>query len=146
MLNMGAATYEAYELSNALGTCPACPQPNVNLPEDWSEHEYRQAFQNGALQAPMLTFYRDFLYATFLSGDGNFHLQLFANKSDLFKDPSVFGDHGAWTPYLVSKKYIKAAGNPRGFENASDSLITLPQALIFYLGGRLWNPSGNSFP
>ena len=56
-------------------------------------------------------FLRDLLYAVFLSGDGNFHLQSMARCKDLKSDPSLFGDSGAWVPYGTYHSYKKAAEN-----------------------------------
>jgi hypothetical protein len=46
MMNMGVPDYDAFLLSNAMGTCPACPQPGVNLPHNWEEHEYRYVLKS----------------------------------------------------------------------------------------------------
>jgi len=63
-----------------------------------------------------LTTIRDLLFAVFLSGDGNFHLQSLIHVKDLLQDPSLFGDAGIWVPYKVYQSYVKAAN---GFSGTS---------------------------
>lgn len=52
----------------------------------------------------------ELLYSTFLSGDGNFHLQLMLRCKDLFWDPSLFGDSAFFTPIGATTNYINSAG------------------------------------
>jgi len=48
-------------------------------------------------------------YATFLAGDGNFHLQQKAGKPDLIRNPSLIGDYGFWAPQKTFEQYQGAA-------------------------------------
>lgn len=41
MQTMGAQTYESFLSTGAFQSCPACPQPGINIPDNWGEHEYR---------------------------------------------------------------------------------------------------------
>jgi hypothetical protein len=52
---------------------------------------------------------RDLLFAVFLSGDGNFHLQSKLRCKDLKVDPALFGDSAFFTPTLRTQNYIEAA-------------------------------------
>ena len=48
-------------------------------------------------------------YATFLAGDGNFHLQQKAGKPNLILNPSFIGDYGFWAPQKIFEQYQAAA-------------------------------------
>jgi len=53
---------------------------------------------------------RSLKYATFLAGDGNFHLQQKAGKPDLKSDASLIGDYGFWAPQDIFEQYQNASG------------------------------------
>jgi hypothetical protein len=74
----------------------------------------------------------DLLFATFLSGDGNFHLQLMQKCKSLLEEPSLFGDLGAWVPYEVYDNYVKAAKNPRATDTVSSPPSTFNQSNVFH--------------
>ena len=56
---------------------------------------------------------RDLLFAVFLSGDGNFHLQLLLRAKGLAEDPSLFSDAGVWVPCETYENYVRAAQEGR---------------------------------
>jgi hypothetical protein len=40
MEKQGYRNYQ--DLANGIvDLCPACPHPNINIPDDWANHEYR---------------------------------------------------------------------------------------------------------
>ncbi|TDL13187.1 hypothetical protein BD410DRAFT_885943, partial [Rickenella mellea] len=71
--------------------CPACPQPQVNLPVDWDAHPNR-----------------DLLFAQFLGADGNFRLCRFKKGSDSQSEPSWMGDAGYFTPRVRTEAFLEA--------------------------------------
>lgn len=48
----------------------------------------------------------DLLYAGYLSGDGNFHLQLQADRPSMVKNPSMVGDAGHFANERLFRAYI----------------------------------------
>lgn len=47
----------------------------------------------------------------YLSGDGNFHLQLRAGRPSQVASPSFIGDAGFWANHDLFKRYIKATAH-----------------------------------
>lgn len=50
---------------------------------------------------------RPLKYAAFISGDGNFHLQLQQGKGNAKTHPSMFGDGGCWSNQDTFDAYIE---------------------------------------
>jgi hypothetical protein len=67
-------------------------------------------------------FYRDLLFATFYSGDGNFHLQSKLRSKSLTSDPSVFGDAGFFSPFSVFQNYVRIAQSFKPVKKVSSRL------------------------
>ncbi|KAG8942299.1 hypothetical protein FRC03_003364 [Tulasnella sp. 419] len=97
------------DLSPGLVTvpCPACPRPGINLPEGWRDDP------NAAL-----------LYALFVSGDGNFHLQHRAGRKNLAEDPSFIGIAGYWADQIMFDRYVGARDPPSARKEPSCSTNT----------------------
>ncbi|KAG9014679.1 hypothetical protein FRB90_005207 [Tulasnella sp. 427] len=91
-------------------TCPACPQPGVNLPSSWESDPLCQL-----------------RYSRFLSGDGNFKLQRLAKRKSSKNDPTFYQSllrNGAfWAPKDEFHSYINnttpAADEPGGRQRNS---------------------------
>lgn len=108
MLGLGMENYETLQRSSVVPECPACPRPGINLPENWklSPHKYETSV-DVCMYSQLLS--RDLLYAKFLMGDGNFHLQLRLLSKGLDRDPSFFGDSGFWANETLAREYRKHA-------------------------------------
>ncbi|KIO19636.1 hypothetical protein M407DRAFT_30707 [Tulasnella calospora MUT 4182] len=99
-------------------TCPACPQPGVNLPANWEQDPLKQLH-----------------YVRFLCGDGNFKLQRLAKRRSARSDPlvqeSMFGDGSFWAPQNIHDTYLSetsmAADEPKGGQrNACNTMAGDP--------------------
>lgn len=53
--------------------------------------------------------FRGLKYATFISGDGNFHQQLRHGAKDLDQDPSFYGDSAFFVPEQKYQDYLGEA-------------------------------------
>jgi hypothetical protein len=104
MKKAGAPTYQLFVDTGAIQHCPACPQPGVNIPDNWEGHEYRSV-RSLQTTCNLLNGTSDLLFAVFLSGDGNFHLQLMGRTKSLQDDPSVFGDAGVFSHFKTYHNY-----------------------------------------
>jgi hypothetical protein len=51
-----------------------------------------------------------------MSGDGNFHMHAWLKTKGLHLDPSVYGDHGFFAPYELTRKYAEAAESLKAFQ------------------------------
>lgn len=89
--------------------CPACPQPQVNLPLDWEMHpnRYASGFEFGVSQVSYAALIRALLFAQFLGADGNFRLCRFKKGCDSQNEPSWMGDAGYFTPLARTKEFLK---------------------------------------
>ncbi|KAG9016017.1 hypothetical protein FRB90_003840 [Tulasnella sp. 427] len=80
--------------------CPACPHPNINLPEGWETSPNRRL-----------------LYGKFISGDGNFHLVRRRNRAGTganaaaaaLRRSSMVGNAGFWVPHKKYAEYLKTS-------------------------------------
>jgi hypothetical protein len=104
MMSTGVSNYHSFITAGAIQPCPACPQPGVNIPMNWSEQDYRSV-RSEIHAFSEAQFHRDLLFAVFLSGDGNFHMQLMSRSKPLFQDPSYFGDAGVFAEYSRYHNY-----------------------------------------
>ncbi|KIO18474.1 hypothetical protein M407DRAFT_31873 [Tulasnella calospora MUT 4182] len=85
--------------------CPACPQPGLNLPQNWELDPLKQLH-----------------YLRFLGGDGNFKLQRLAKRrsvrTESATDTSLLGDGGFWVQDSLSQRYLSetsvAVDEPNG--------------------------------
>ena len=56
--------------------CPACPQPQRNLPNNWQDSSAATMYGYPALILPILTTMPSWLYTLFIMVDANFKLKL----------------------------------------------------------------------
>lgn len=90
--------------------CPACPDPNVNLPHDWKDHKHRCVGKAGAADLLYSNhFTRRLLYGLFLSGDGNFQLVRRNNRSGDTVQDSLLSDGAFWVQEQKFEDYLEAA-------------------------------------
>ncbi|KAG2336372.1 hypothetical protein BDR05DRAFT_953419 [Suillus weaverae] len=71
--------------------CPACPQPGINLPEDWKDASSD----------------KQWLYALFIGIDANFHLKWKLVSSDTI-DPGI---NKGWSYFIEEKAYKAYLGD-----------------------------------
>lgn len=45
MQGLGYADYDEFLKLGAVETCPACPSPGENIPDNWVDHKYRYGFK-----------------------------------------------------------------------------------------------------
>ena len=41
MQDLGVRDFKSFQSLGAIQTCPVCPQPGINLPDDWRNHKYK---------------------------------------------------------------------------------------------------------
>src|ERR1700742_885397 len=108
IMALSICVYEDLKDMSIVRGCPACPQPTVNIPDDWCNHPYKYATKQ-INSPPCLITCRVLLYSVCLSGDGNFHMQSRFLVKNLHQDPSFFGSSGFFVPYETYIKYTEAA-------------------------------------
>jgi hypothetical protein len=89
-----------------------------SLPQNWSQFTSQLGDRSQSVSGPVILWKilipsnSDILYSTFISGDGNFHMQLQESKPTLERDPSYFGDTGFWAVQAVFDGYLKNSNAP----------------------------------
>ena len=88
--------------------CPACPDPNINLPADWEKHPHElQCVNSGQYLQILSTYYNiRYLYTYFQANDANFQLKNCLNgiiDVDLGTGWSYFVKNGPYKQFLMQQ-------------------------------------------
>ena len=95
---------EAIQPGELAVRCPACPQPGVNLPENWEDAppSTRCVFNSTIM---ICTDLRRFIYTLFVAIDANFRLKRRLVSNDT-RDPSLAPGAGYFVPDQEYKEFL----------------------------------------